>query len=61
LEKTEERDLIYKKIKSTCSLCERKIPSGEYYSKSIITGKISCSNCDKGILIKGDLLFFLNE
>jgi len=42
-------------------LCGRKIPSGEYYSKSIITGKITCSNCDKGILIKGNFLFFQNE
>ena len=61
VEKTGEKDLALKKGKSTCSICGKKIPLGEFYSKSIISGKITCSNCDKGVLVKGDLLFFPNE
>jgi len=61
VEKTGEKDLTLQKGKSTCSICGKKIPLGEFYSKSIISGKITCSNCDKGVLVKGDLLFFPNE
>ncbi len=61
MEKIGEKDLALQKGKSICSMCGKKIPSGEYYSKSIISGKITCSNCDKGVLVKGDLLFFPNE
>ncbi len=61
VEKTEEKDLALHKTKSICSACGKKIPLGEFYSKSIITGKIACSNCDKGVLVKGDLLFYPNE
>lgn len=61
VEKTGEKDLALQKAKSICSTCGKKIPLGEFYSKSIITGKITCSNCDKGVLAKGDLLFFPNE
>ena len=60
LEKSEEKESIVKK-KSICSICGKKIHSGEFYSTSIITGKITCSDCDKGVLIKGDLLYFPNE
>ena len=61
MEKTENKDSILKKKNITCSICGRNIPSGEFYSKSIINEKITCSYCDKGVLIKGDLLFFPNE
>ena len=61
VEKTGEKDLALQKGKSTCSICGKKIPLGEFYSKSIISSKIICSNCDKGVLVKGDLLFFPNE
>jgi DNA-directed RNA polymerase subunit RPC12/RpoP len=61
MEKTEENDSTLKKPENICSICGRKIPSGEFYSKSIITGKITCSNCDNGVLVKGDLLFSIDE
>ncbi len=61
MEKSKEKESVLKKNKLTCSKCGRNIPSGEFYSKSIISGKITCFDCDKGILIKGDLLFFPNE
>jgi hypothetical protein len=37
--------------KSVCSICGKKIPAGEFYSKSIISGKITFSECDKGVKI----------
>ena len=61
MEKTGEKDLGIQKGKSICSVCGKKIPPGEYYSKSIISGKITCTNCDKAVLVKGDLLYFPNE
>lgn len=61
VEKTEEKREIIKKGKITCSECGRVIPIGEFYSKSVIDGSITCSMCDKGVLVKGDLLFFPNE
>lgn len=61
VEKTGEKDQALQKEKATCSVCGRKIPLGEFYSKSIISGKITCSYCDKGVLDKGDLIFYPNE
>jgi len=61
VEKTEEKDLALQKGKSVCSICGKKIPAGEFYSKSIISGKITCSDCDKGALGRGDLLYYPNE
>ena len=40
-----------------CSICNEVIPQGEYYVESILTGKITCSKCDEGILTNGDIFY----
>lgn len=53
------KDLIaIERRKKNCSKCGREILTGQHYAKSVIDGSVTCSTCDTGVLVKGDLLFF---
>ena len=44
------------KSRLECFKCKKIIPLGEYYTKTIISKRVLCSECDKGILDEGDIL-----
>ena len=44
-----------------CSKCKKTISSGQYYVRSILTGEITCSDCDDNrILIKGENFYSID-
>lgn len=60
VEKSTYKELLVKRTQKICSKCKKPIPVGEPYVEGVLTDEIICSDCDEGLLVKGDLLFSID-